>query len=276
MREREYFDSKGREDHLIPRVFLRGFIHPDRNPKDGPLEVFDIEHRAWSDRRTLDELCKGTAFYDYSLDKAPVTADDAFKELEDGLHDVLRFGKMLAVRSKLFRERVIVRQVQQPALRVLDANGTKIRVEPFDLRNEPGAETLLKNFSITKMREEIVKGAEEWERWNWSLRVAPNIGHPLVTADHPAPMSLAYPADPDRAYREGLFAILIPFGWDFALVGGPNFGDPEGPLGLSFGEVDRLRRLMCGPEVKVLISPIKIPDMRWVDEELAQATPKNK
>lgn len=288
MAEKERFDRRGRQDHIVPRGYLRGFIHPERNQKDGPLEVFDLEKRAWADPRTPDELCKETGFYDYS-EKAEVTADDAFEELENGLHDVrkklrdsrfvgwtkhrdflLRFGKMLAVRSKLFRERVIANQVQQPALRNLGANGTEVRVETFDLRNEP--ESHLKNFSITKMREEIDKGAEEWARWNWSLRVAPNVECPLVTADHPAPASVAYPNDPERARREGLFAIMIPFGWDFAIIGGPSFGDPEGPLDLSVEDVDRLRRLMCDPDVKVLISPHQLADMRWAGDELAQET----
>ncbi len=79
-----------------------------------------------------------------------------------------------------------------------------LRVKTFDLRNEPGAESLLKNLSITKMREEIKKRAEEWDQWNWSLGVAPSVECPLVTADHPAAMTGA-DADADRAYREGRF-----------------------------------------------------------------------
>jgi hypothetical protein len=285
MAEKEYFDPKGREDHLVPRGFLRGFTHPDRNAKDGPLEVFDLEKRVWVDPGTPDELCKETAFYDYSIDKAPVTADDAFKELEDGLHDVrkklresgfvgwtehrdflLRFGKMLAVRSKLFRERVIAKQVEQPGLRVLETDGTKVKIEPFDLRSEPGAEGLLKNFSITKMRGEIEKGAEEWSRWAWSLRTT-SIECPLVTADHPVVISGAY-ADAERAYSEGHFAIMIPFGWDFMIAGGPNWQDPEGPLPLSPEQVERCRRMMCAPGATLLIAPMKLPNMHWVDDEL--------
>lgn len=285
MAEKQYFDPKGREDHITPRGYLRGFVHPDRNERDGPLEVFDLETRVWGDPRTPDELCKETGFYDYSVDKAEVTADDAFRELEDGIHDVrrklrdagfvgwtkhrdflLRFGKMLAVRSKLFRERVIANQVQQPALRVLDVNGMNLRVETFDLRNEPGAESLLKNLSITKMREEIKKRAEEWDQWNWSLGVAPSVECPLVTADHPAAM-IGADADADRAYREGRFVIVIPFGWDFVIVGGPTFEGPEGPLELSAEQVEETRRVMCAPGVRLLFAPLKLPDMTWVDKE---------
>jgi hypothetical protein len=287
VKKKEFLDPKGRLDHLVPRVHLRGFIHRDRDQKEGPLEVFDLGARAWVGPKSPDALCAEIGFYDYSVDVAEVTADEAFRDLESELDGVrkklrqahfsgwtkhrdflVRFGVMLSARTRLFRERVIAQKLSQPALRVLDVKGTTIKVEPVDWSKEAGIEHLRKNLSITEMRRGMEEDPKEWARWNWSLLVAPSLECPFLTADHPGAMDVAYPDDIDRTWREGKFLILIPFGWDFAIAGGPLFPEPEGPLTLSVDQMQRLRRLMCTPEVKLLIGPTQLPDMQWVDEVL--------
>lgn len=214
-----FLDSKNRRDHIVPQVYLRGFIHPQRDQKQGPLEVFHLASNTWGLPQTPDDLCIEVGFYDYSVDRAETTADDAFRELEEGFFAVrerlrrdrftdwtrerrflIKFGVMLAVRSKRFREGLIASVSRQPAFRVVERDGTKLRVEPFELGTEPDAPSLLKNRSITDMRSAIEEGAAEWNGWTWGLRLAPSVDCPFVTSDHPPVMS-GEESDRDRAYR---------------------------------------------------------------------------
>ena len=91
-----FLDSKNRRDHIVPQVYLRGFIHPQRDQKQGPLEVFHLASNTWGLPQTPDDLCIEVGFYDYSVDRAETTADDAFRELEAGF---------FAVRGRLRRDR---------------------------------------------------------------------------------------------------------------------------------------------------------------------------
>jgi hypothetical protein len=276
-----FLDPKNRRDHIVPRVFLRGFIHSGRDTKDGPLEVFHLSSNTWGAPQTPDELCAEVGFYDYSVERADTAADDVFKDLEDNFAIVrerlrrvafsdwkrdrdflLRFGKMLVVRSKMFREGVIAAAAKQSAFRVLEVDGNKMRVEPMRLGTEPNADKLLKNRSITEMRTAIEEGAAEWAEWDWGLRRAPSVDCPFITSDHPPVMSGDGP-DGLRAYATGQFRIVIPLGWDFALVGGPKLGEVEGPVYLSPSEMDEHRIIAASGALDILISPIKLLDMTW-------------
>jgi Protein of unknown function (DUF4238) len=276
-----FLDPKGRRDHIAPRVYLRGFIHPDRDQKDGGLEVFDLSTYHWGEPRSADELCVEIGFYDYSVDFADETADDAFEELEGGLAEIrrklrsdrflgwkryrsflVRFAHMLVVRSKLFREGVIRTSQRQEWLRVLEVSGNTIRFEPFDPKKEPDADLTAKNLSITAMRTEIQKGAGEWEKWRWGLFTAPHVLCPFISSDAPVVMDGPV-ADGTKAFAAGTFRVVVPFGWDFALVGSPTVVLPEGPQQLTVEEMDELRVVTASGAGQMLISPARLPDMRW-------------
>jgi hypothetical protein len=276
-----FLDPKNRVDHIVPQVYMRGFIHPLRDQKHGRLEVFELSNRFWGEPRSADRLCSEIGFYDYSVDVAEETADDAFRELEGGLAEIrrklrvdgfrgwtkdldflMRFSYMLVVRSKLFREGIVARSQKQIWLRVLDVIGRTIRYEPFDPRTEPEAQAKAKNLSITEMRTEIKKFANEWAGWNWGLYTSPDVLCPFITSEAPVVMDGLLP-DGMRAYAEGKFRLVIPFGWDFALVGSPILRFSESPLELSIKEMDELRTVTTSGASEVLISPIRLLDMSW-------------
>lgn len=276
-----FLDPKNRRDHIVPQVYLRGFIHPRRDQKRGPLEVFRLASNTWGLPQTPDELCTEVGFYDYSVEKAETTADDAFRELEEGLFTVrdrlrrdnfqawtkereflIKFALMLAVRSRMFREGLIASASRETAFRILGIDGRKFHVEPFELGAEPEAPKLLKNRSITDMRTAIERDAKEWNGWRWGLRLAPSVDCPFVTSDHP-PVMRGEDPDRDLAYRAQNFSIVVPFGWDFALVGGPAFSQTEGPVYLPPDEMDDLRIVSTSGARETLISPIILLDMTW-------------
>lgn len=274
-------DPKGRADHIVPQVYLRGFIHPERDQKNGRLEVFELSNYVWGAPRSPDKLCTEIGFYDYSVDRAEETADEAFQELEGGLAEIrrklraegfqgwtkhrsflVRFAHMLVVRSKLFREGIIAVSQRKVWLRVLEVTGNTIHYEPFDPSKEPDANAKARNLAITEMRTAIQKLAAEWTTWKWGLCTAPHVQCPFITSDAPVVMD---GPDPNgmQAYSEGRFRVVIPFGWDFALVGSPEPNFPEGPRELSIFEMDELRIITTSGATEVLISPVRLFDMRW-------------
>lgn len=271
---------RGREDHIVPQTYLRGFIHPSRHGKRGPLEVFELSFNGWGASRSPKDLCAEIGFYDYSVD-APVTADDTFQSLEDGLREVrdrlrrdhfrdwhrhreflLRFGLMLVVRSKQFRRAHEAAARRQPTARITEVLGpTTFRYEEIDWRSEPDADALLKNRAITDMRTELAKGAADWQAWGWTLRHTNLPENGLLTSDHPP---VAFGSDPNahRARDNGAFTLFIPFGWDFGLLGGPNRPDtPATPLAST--ELDELRAVTRSGAESILIFAARPIHMRW-------------
>jgi hypothetical protein len=274
-------DPKGRQDHIVPRVYLRGFLHPNRDKENRRLEVFDLPTRLWALPRTPDELCTESGFYDYSVEKADETADKAFEELENGLAEVrtklrsegfqnwmrhreflVGFAHMLVVRSRMFRDGIVSAAQRQVWLRVLEVSGNKIRYEPFDPAREPDAGAMAKNLSITKMREEIHNLARDFSLWQWSLVTTPFVESPFITSDAPVVMDGPI-RDGLRAVSDGSFRVVVPFGWDFAMVGSPRRTLAEGPVEQTVTEMDEWRIITTSGATEYLISPNRLLDMRW-------------
>src|ERR1022692_1535791 len=190
--------DRNRLDHILPRGYLEGFTIP---AKENRLYAFNIEQRTWFET-SPGNVSAEHGFYDYSKGATPdATADEAFADFET-LFPVLRrelvaatffewtkhrdflvrYSQMLRARSKLFREEMLDEANHATFLKIEEVLETrsspdkpgetevKVRYSDFDPQNDPHRDALFKNLSITKMREEIKKGAGEFAGWHWCLR----------------------------------------------------------------------------------------------------------
>jgi hypothetical protein len=74
--------ARNRRDHYVPRGYLRGFMHPERERHPKPLWVLDIKRGQWSEK-SPSQVGWERAYYDYPPDSNPdATADDSFRHLE--------------------------------------------------------------------------------------------------------------------------------------------------------------------------------------------------
>ena len=195
--------SRGRLDHLLPQGYLEGFT----SPSSGRLCVFSIERQHWFET-VPRKVAAIKGFYDYSPGSAPdQTADQAFKEFENGFPKVrrelvangfrgwqshldflLRYAQMLRTRSERFRTQSVTKARQQPMVRVKEvftdpvSGQTALRYEELTETPEE-REELFRNLAITIMRGEIAKGAAFFSQLHWCLRVATATTNPVITGD---------------------------------------------------------------------------------------------
>jgi hypothetical protein len=190
---------------------LAGFT--DTGQSDGRLYAFNIERKNWFGS-SPGSVGAERGFYDYSENSKPdATADDAFFEFETSfprirrelvasnfsgwtkhLDFLVRYSQMLRARSPLFRDEVL-KELGSTTLFKLgevletrpspDKPGESETVFRYSEFKPQGSErdTLFK-LSITKMREEIKKGAGEFTGWHWCLRLTTNMAAPFITADN--------------------------------------------------------------------------------------------
>ena len=212
--------SRARRDHIKPEGYLWGFVadRPDHEQK--PLWTCYISPPPIQTNRPIlkwipqspSEVSVQIGWYDYTPGSTPdETADQAFAELERGvtlvrdairkeryrtwrrhLPFLLRYGHMLQVRSELYREDVV--------------------------NSSPGV-PYPKNYSITRMRDELKRGPSEmWSSFQWALRFCRDPGDPFITSDS-APVISGEVDDPNLVLTDVHTRCLCPFGWDMALLG---------------------------------------------------------
>jgi hypothetical protein len=242
-----FVPPRGRRDHLLPQGYLEGFANPSG---PGRLSVFNVERQQWFES-TPRRVAAIHGFYDYSPGSAPdQTADQAFKEFEDGFPNVrrelvakgfsgwrshldflLRYAQMLRARSELFRKQSMANARQQPMVRVKEvfndpvSGKTGITYEELTETSEE-REMLFRNMSITTMRGEIAKGAAFLSQLHWCLRIATAATDPVITSDDAilvegkAPMLEAALTDADTL-------IFFPVCRHACLVGSPAKFDLE-------------------------------------------------
>lgn len=241
-------------DHILPRGYLEGFTIPDTKER---LHVFNIERRTWFET-SIGNVAAENGYYDYALDGEPdETADQAFSEFEANFPPfrremaasqfsmwtkhrdfLVRYAQMLRARSTLFREHILKdlgnatfmqlgeELERRPSLTRPGEFEFKYRYSEFKPHNEQHRGGFFKNISITKMRQEITRGACDFASWHWCLRFTTDVTKPFVTSDNavglmgPAPSLAEAMAHPDTLF-------LFPFCWQACLLGSPRKFDVE-------------------------------------------------
>jgi hypothetical protein len=247
--------KRARRDHVKPEGYLWGFVTEKPDHEQKPLWACYVSPPPiQTNRPTLrwipqspSEVSVQIGWYDYSPDSTPAeTADQAFAKLERKITPVrdairkeryrtwrrhlpflLRYGHMLQVRSELYREDVV--------------------------GSSPGVPHP-KNYSITRMREELKKGPSEmWTTFQWTLRFSRDPGDPFITGDS-APVISGDVADPNLLLTGVRTRCLYPLGWDMALLGRlepwPRDIDECEP-----SELDFYRRRVSEMARRYLVSP---------------------
>jgi len=196
-----------RKDHYIPQGYLRGFIDPSRAGQPKPLWCLDIPSNTWSPRSTR-EVGHVRGFYDYAGAKAAVaeleSADSVFVRLENdypGIRDelvssdfarwtehrefLLRFMRMMGVRSPLFREQKIAEGKTLRALVVEEVYHDRNTIKVKSLTPSPVPPAFIRNRAITQMQDEIQKGAAWLTDFHWALRYTDSVTDPFIISELP-------------------------------------------------------------------------------------------
>lgn len=250
-------DGRARKDHYVPRGYLRGFAHPEREGSQQPLCVLDVGRGEWS-AKSPSQIGWMRGFYDYSPDSRPdTTADDSFRRLENQaprLRDRIRaegyeawtqhrnvlvsLAAMLAARSPLFRT-----QATSGILQSLD--------------DEAQRATLAKNYSITIMRAEIERRSAEWQQYDWVLAYSRNAEHPFVASDQCVGMRGDVPTI-GEAFQRNDFWLWCPLSWDMCLIGSSQPLTAESTTELQAEYIREIQTLTMRQAAIFVASPVRL------------------
>ena len=250
--------TKGREDHYVPQGYLRGFIHPQRVKLQQPLWVLDVERGTWSEKAP-SQIGWERGFYDYSPSSNPdETADEAFQFLENNvprIRDRIRneghaswvrdrevlveFMVMMAVRSPLFREQVLAKELSQ-------------------LHKGSNGNGAAKDSAIALMVREMRRTPHPWQELDWVLRYTKEAENPFVASDQVVGMTGSAPTL-EESLQINDFWLYCPLSWDMCLIGSsrPLDADRSAPHELEY--VLQLQTLMKQQARRFVASPSQIP-----------------
>jgi len=195
---------RGRKDHWLPQGYLRGFIAPSRENENQPLSCFDRREQKW---RSVSprEVAFGVGFYDYAIGtdySAATHPDSAFARLERefpqrrelmaasnfetwGEHKdfLLEFMQMMRARSPLAMEqqRAEARKIRASTVTSVSPDRRSVTVDSLELRPLP--EHGVRNFTISRVLQDVRNGISWAGRLDWCLRYTDDENAPFCTTD---------------------------------------------------------------------------------------------
>jgi hypothetical protein len=221
---------------------LRGFIGPTHVKEDKPLWCFQVPCRKWK-RCSTAEVGFIRGFYDDSqqVDSSIQTADQAFAELErnftlvlkellvsqfsnwlDHREFLLRYMQMIRARSPLYFEQkqAVAKTTQAYVIEEISEDRKKLKVRPTQL-----PDTFIKNRSLTEMKEEIQKGADWLNNFDWALRHCDSPQNSFLTSDGPFVVTGPLEGQDKQvswdALRHPDTLFYFPLCWQACIVGSP-------------------------------------------------------
>lgn len=249
--------EKGRRDHYVPQGYLRGFIHPSRDPSSGPLWVYQVTRRRWV-QRSPKSVGWATGFYDDPVGSNPDgSADDVFRAHENAFpaaRDAIRrqgyttwgshrdvligFAAMLSARSPLFLGQA-ANQVAPPSA------------------SDPEKEVLARSRGITTMRAEVPDRGDRWIRGlHWILRYVLDPASPVVASDQNVGMDGVAP-DIAEAAADPRTTWFFPVAWDMYLLGSVARLEPACAESCD-NDIRRLRSLVMAQAQRFVVSPVRL------------------
>jgi hypothetical protein len=222
---------------------LAGFT--DTGKEDGRLFAVNVDRQSWFPTSPAS-VATQRGYYDYSENASPdATADQAFWEFETKFPLVRRelvasgfsswakhrdflvsYSQMLRARSELFRREALEQVNNSTLLTVGEVRPTSLTCTEFDPQGEE-RQSLFKNLTITKMREEIKRGAGDFAGWHWCLRFTTDIALPVVTADNAVALIGSGPPSRDEAMGHPDTIFVFPICWQACLIGSTRKFDTE-------------------------------------------------
>jgi hypothetical protein len=267
--------KKNRRDHYLPQSYLRGFIDPERMNHQQPLWHLDVANGVWSERSPR-EVGYRQGFYDYVMSEVGVeTVDNAFAELERTYpqirrelisnnfknwkdhHDfLLRYIQMMRVRSLLFFDQKEAEGKNLRAWVIEEVNPDRKSIRVHSMTPEALPAHFIRNWALTKMREEIQKGAAWLNDFNWALRYCESPGDPFVISEMPV-MAYGVSSTLEEAFRDPETLLFFPLCWRACLIGSRQFFQDE--TGVFLQEDMRRARKMYREEADLFIlSPTRV------------------
>jgi len=233
---------RSRKDHWLPQGYLRGFIGSSRVSMSKPLCCFSIHTQGWVEV-SPKEIAFGKGFYDYAsgTDYSMSTrADSAFERLEREfpqlreamaanrfenweLHKdfLLDFMQMMRARSPLAmqQQEAEARKIRAATITSVRLDRRSVTVDSLELRPLP--EHAVRNFTISRMLQDVQAGSSWMSGFDWCLRYTESESNPFCTTDQAIfvigtvegqPMSHELLSHPDTV-------TIFPLCWQACLFG---------------------------------------------------------
>lgn len=236
---------RGRKDHWLPQGYLRGFVAPSRANEDKPLWCF---HRHWQRWESLStsEVAFGRGFYDYAsgTDYSVVThPDSAFARLEREFplrresmaanqfatweqHKtfLLEFMQMMRARSPLAmqQQEAEVRKLRGAVITSIAPDRRSVTVDSLEPRPLP--EHTVRNWTISRMLQDVQSGISWMSRMNWCLRFTDDENNPFCTTDQALLVIGTLPekqTDMELPFHRDTL-VMFPLCWQACMFGTPQ------------------------------------------------------
>lgn len=269
---------RGRKDHYLPQTYLRGFVPPNGSKEQRPLWLFQAHDKKWK-RCSTSEIGFIHGFYDYSrgIDGSVQSADDTFADLERNYRLIvrdlnvnnfsnwtshkeflLRFMQMIRSRSPLYFEQKFRDYKAKPAWRVeeISDDNAAFKVKQIELENH-----FIKNRTLIDMTDEIAKGADWLNRFDWALRYTDSIEECFFTSNNPfvviGPREDQHDPVSWDAIEDPETLLLFPICWRACLLGSQRSFDVKYDR-VAPGLVQLFRDLHRNNPIKYAVSPIML------------------
>lgn len=240
--------SHWRKDHWLPRGYLRGFIGPSRASSEKPLCCFFKDTQEWEDVSPA-EIGYEEGLYDYAPgDNGPAVthpdsvfsrlerefpthrnamAANAFAEWQGHKQFLLEFAEMLPLRSPLGMEHFEseARALRGATVLAVSDDRRKITVDSLEMRPLP--ERAIRNFTVSKMLQQVTTGQGWATKLDWCLRYTDVETEGFCTTDQAIFVEGSLQsADPKGRLSEDILRhpdtlIFFPLCWQACLFGSP-------------------------------------------------------
>lgn len=234
--------GRGRKDHWLPQGYLRGFITPSRSQEQKPLSCFYRHQQKWKDVSPR-EIAFGRGYYDYAdgTDYSVVSHPDSifarlerefpirrsellaneFSTWEQHKEFLLDFMQMMRARSPLAmqQQEAAARQLRGATVTSVAPDRLSLTVDSLELKPLP--EHAVRNFTISRMLEDVSTGASWMGKMDWCLRYTLDENDPFCTTDQALVVMGTIPDQPvDNHLLEHPETIVIfPLCWQACLFG---------------------------------------------------------
>jgi hypothetical protein len=273
--------APNRKDHYLPRGYLRGFIDPANKDLAKPLWHFDIETATWT-TESPGSVGWERGMYDYAHGTTELEhPDGTFERFEREFPQVrehmlkrhfkgwvkqhksflLEYAQMMRARSPLFLQQQTAQNENMRVVKVTTVGpGNQVGIDTM-VPYPPPAQ-FIRNRTITAMREEIQKGVDWMENFNWCLRYTRSVADPFVTGTQPIVVEGRYPGTEDapllqEAMTDRNTVIWFPLCWQACLIGAVDRFD-EGTAEAPSSLLNHVRGMFRRPSNGYVISPCRI------------------
>ena len=243
-RSKQAKEQRGRKDHWLPQGYLRGFISPSRSEDHKPLSCFYRHQQKWTSL-SPKEIAFGKGYYDYAngTDYSVTTnADSTFARLEREFpirrsemlktqfasweqHKdfLLEFMQMMRARSPLAmqQQEAAARQMRGATITSVAPDGRSVTVDSLELRPLP--EHGVRNFTISRMLQDVGSGISWMGNMDWCLRYTLDERDPFCTTDQALVVMGTIPEQPidSELLAHPETVVIFPLCWQACLFGSP-------------------------------------------------------